>query len=60
MGDRKIVFKTPNNEIISVSEPHLGGFKVNVEYATSEFINQRTQINQQIEQTKKNSESANF
>lgn len=60
VGNQKTVFKTPNNETISVKEPHLGGFKVYVEYATNEFLQQRTQINQESEQTKKNSESANF
>lgn len=60
VGDRKTVFQTPNKETISVSKPHLGGFKINVEYATNEFIQQRNLINQENEQTKQQSESANF
>ena len=60
VGDQETVFLTPNNETITVSAPHLGGFKVNVEYVTQEFEQQRSQINQENQQEKRQSEAANF
>lgn len=60
VGDRETIFETPNNELITVSSPHLGGFKVNVEYLTKEFSAQRAEYKQQSQQQKSESEGANF
>ena len=60
VGDQETVFLTPNNEMITVSAPHMGGFKVNIEYVTQEFEQQRTQIIQESQQKKNQSEAANF
>ena len=60
VGDQETVFLTPNNEIITVSAPHMGGFKVNIEYVTQEFEQQRSQINQESQHKKNQSEAANF
>lgn len=60
VGDQETVFLTPNNETVKVSAPHLGGFKVNVEYVTKEFEQQRLQITEENQQKKSQSEAANF
>lgn len=60
VGNQLTEFKTSKNEKIIVSEPHMGGFKVYVEYFTDEFDKQRTQSLQEQEVQKVKSESANF
>ena len=46
--------------MITVSAPHMGGFKVNIEYVTQEFEQQITRIIQESQQKKNQSEAANF
>lgn len=60
VGSQETEFVTPNNETILVSAPHMGGFKVNVEYLTHEFSQQRSKINEETQHNKQLSESANF
>ena len=60
VGSQETEFVTPNNETILVSAPHMGGFKVNVEYLTHEFSQQRSKIKEETQHNKKLSESANF
>lgn len=60
VGDRETEFVTPNNETIRVSSPHMGGFKVQVEYLTAEFAQQRSQSQAAQKQQKNTTESANF
>ena len=60
VGDRETEFVTPNNDTILVRSPHMGGFKVQVEYLIHEFSQQRSQSQAAQKQQKNTAESANF
>ena len=60
VGNRSTTFKTPNQEFIVVNSPHMGGFKVEVEYLTDAFEQNRRDYQSQQRAAQAKSESANF
>ncbi|ENX62048.1 MULTISPECIES: hypothetical protein [Acinetobacter] len=60
VGSRSTTFKTPNQEIVVVSSPHMGGFKVDVEYMTELFLKQRNDVLQQQKSNQETTEARNF
>ncbi|ENW97105.1 hypothetical protein [Acinetobacter sp. NIPH 298] len=60
VGNRSTTFKTPNQEFVVVSAPHMGGFKVEVEYFTDDFEQKRRDYQSQQRAAQAKSESANF
>lgn len=59
VGSRSTEFLTPNNEIITVSAPHMD-FNVYAEYTTKEFDVMRSKQQQQSNKSKTQKESSNF
>ncbi|WP_436659473.1 hypothetical protein [Acinetobacter sp. P1(2025)] len=60
VGNRSTTFKTPNHEFVVVNSPHLGGFKVEVEYLTNDFEQKRRDYQSRQRVAQEKSESANF
>lgn len=60
VGDQATYFATGKQEQISVQAPHMGGFKVYVEYSTDEYTQQKQAYLKQQQQQKEDAESANF
>ena len=60
VGNQETVFVTPKQETIIVSEPHMGGFKVYVEYFTDDFKHKKENYLKEQQEEKTKAESANF